>query len=284
VTKPFIPAWFDDLPLNVYQRAILIRIIRRENCFESLPSIASALGISAKTVQRSVKELSEMGLIEVEARHGQSSTMRANWVAMQAIEDAHCAPQPRTHSPYTQDSQSMVEGNPGLTVLGPWTHSPYTQDSQSMVEGNPGLTVLGPWTHSPGTLDSQSTEGNTIKVIPLREDIVLPSVAPALMDGVDSGDMPDGKPKRAAFVKPTPEELMEHVKARGGTGTHARAIWNHYESNGWMVGKVKMKDWKAAANGWLIRAGIDKPSVSANARADRPKSILDVVEEFTNAR
>jgi hypothetical protein len=25
---------------------------------------------------------------------------------------------------------------------------------------------------------------------------------------------------------------------------------NHYEANGWMVGKVKMKDWKASVRTW----------------------------------
>ena len=30
---------------------------------------------------------------------------------------------------------------------------------------------------------------------------------------------------------------------------------NHYQSNGWLVGKNKMKDWKAAARGWLSRRG-----------------------------
>ncbi len=27
---------------------------------------------------------------------------------------------------------------------------------------------------------------------------------------------------------------------------------NHYEANGWMVGKVKMKDWKASVRTWKI--------------------------------
>lgn len=26
--------------------------------------------------------------------------------------------------------------------------------------------------------------------------------------------------------------------------------WDHYQSNGWHVGKVKMKDWKAAVRTW----------------------------------
>ena len=31
---------------------------------------------------------------------------------------------------------------------------------------------------------------------------------------------------------------------------NAEKFFNHYESNGWYVGKNKMKDWKAAVRGW----------------------------------
>ena len=33
----------------------------------------------------------------------------------------------------------------------------------------------------------------------------------------------------------------------------AEKYWNHYESNGWKVGKNPMKNWKSAAAGWLAR-------------------------------
>jgi Ribonuclease G/E len=49
------------------------------------------------------------------------------------------------------------------------------------------------------------------------------------------------------FQKPTIEEVCQHM---GGTGDLAERFWNYYESKGWMVGKVKMKNWKAAANNW----------------------------------
>jgi hypothetical protein len=33
--------------------------------------------------------------------------------------------------------------------------------------------------------------------------------------------------------------------------TEAKAFFNHYESNGWMVGKNKMKNWEAAIRNWM---------------------------------
>jgi hypothetical protein len=33
--------------------------------------------------------------------------------------------------------------------------------------------------------------------------------------------------------------------------SEAKAFFNYYESNGWMVGKNKMKNWEAAVRNWM---------------------------------
>ena len=39
------------------------------------------------------------------------------------------------------------------------------------------------------------------------------------------------------------------------TSDQAEQFYNHFESNGWLVGgKAKMKDWKAAARNWIKRS------------------------------
>ena len=59
------------------------------------------------------------------------------------------------------------------------------------------------------------------------------------------------KQKKTAgpFQKPTVEEINDYCRERGN-GLDGQAIHDHYESNGWMVGRVKMKDWKAAVRNW----------------------------------
>ncbi len=59
------------------------------------------------------------------------------------------------------------------------------------------------------------------------------------------------KQKKTAgpFKKPTVEEINDYCRERGN-GLDGQAIHDHYESNGWMVGRVKMKDWKAAVRTW----------------------------------
>lgn len=60
---------------------------------------------------------------------------------------------------------------------------------------------------------------------------------------------PPDPPKRAVFIKPTLDEVRAYCQERG-KGVNAERWYNHYEANGWMVGRTKMKDWKAAVRTW----------------------------------
>ncbi len=51
------------------------------------------------------------------------------------------------------------------------------------------------------------------------------------------------------FIKPTIFEVNEYCFERN-KGVDPNKFFDHYESNGWMVGKNKMKDWKAAVRNW----------------------------------
>ena len=66
-----------------------------------------------------------------------------------------------------------------------------------------------------------------------------------------SEPMPAPKPKkpREVFQKPTVEEIDAYCAERKN-GLSGQAIFDHYEANGWMVGRVKMRDWKAAVRTW----------------------------------
>ena len=56
-----------------------------------------------------------------------------------------------------------------------------------------------------------------------------------------------GRAKR--FTPPTLEEVIAYCSERGNAVDPERFI-DYYESNGWKVGKNKMKDWKAAIRTW----------------------------------
>lgn len=65
--------------------------------------------------------------------------------------------------------------------------------------------------------------------------------------------------KRSVFTPPTLEEVKDYVSEKGYSIDPVK-FWNFYESKGWMVGKNKMKKWKAAVANWA--SSENKPSQS----------------------
>lgn len=55
--------------------------------------------------------------------------------------------------------------------------------------------------------------------------------------------------KRKRFTPPTLDEISDYCKERGNN-VDAQRWLDYYTSNGWMVGKNHMKDWKAAVRTW----------------------------------
>ena len=60
-----------------------------------------------------------------------------------------------------------------------------------------------------------------------------------------------GSPQKR-FTPPSLEEVQAYCSERGN-GIDAQAFIDFYASKGWMVGKTKMTDWKAAVRTWESR-------------------------------
>ena len=54
------------------------------------------------------------------------------------------------------------------------------------------------------------------------------------------------------FVKPTVDDVQAYISENNFV-VDAQKFIDYYESNGWVVGKTKMKDWKATVRGWERR-------------------------------
>jgi len=50
---------------------------------------------------------------------------------------------------------------------------------------------------------------------------------------------------------------------------------NHYESNGWKIGKVPMADWKAAVRTWEKNEQKNKPNSRVYLESERKKKNND---------
>ncbi len=68
----------------------------------------------------------------------------------------------------------------------------------------------------------------------------------------------DKPPTRPRFTPPTLEEVREYCAEKGYHVCPDRFV-SFYESNGWMVGRNKMKDWRAAVRGWNSRDRQETP-------------------------
>ena len=57
------------------------------------------------------------------------------------------------------------------------------------------------------------------------------------------------------FYPPRISEVKMYFAEKDAPSEEAEKFFNHYESNGWLVGgKSKMKNWQAAARNWLLYA------------------------------
>ncbi len=61
-------------------------------------------------------------------------------------------------------------------------------------------------------------------------------------------------------IPPVWEEVLPFFKEKNNSEIEAEKFYNHFQSNGWLVGgKSKMKDWKAAARNWMLNANKFQP-------------------------
>lgn len=79
-------------------------------------------------------------------------------------------------------------------------------------------------------------------------------------------------------VPPSVEDVARYIKERQEAGrprVDPEKFFDYYESNGWMVGKSKMKDWTAAVRTWERREAEAKPFSSAVVPSRTGRSGVD---------
>ena len=77
-----------------------------------------------------------------------------------------------------------------------------------------------------------------------------------------------GRKREKRFVKPTLDQIRDYI-AEKGLHVDAEHFFDHYESNGWKVGRTAMKDWKATLRNWGRKEGkFTGGRLSANGSRD----------------
>ena len=102
--------------------------------------------------------------------------------------------------------------------------------------------------------NSKSFESGDSKSLPPTPS-PSPSPTPSPSPIESRGDTPqppalaDAK-KVTRFVKPTEQDIIDYCREKGYTKVNAANFIDYYESNGWIVGKTRMKDWKRTVSRW----------------------------------
>ena len=76
------------------------------------------------------------------------------------------------------------------------------------------------------------------------------------------------------FKPPNWEEVEHYFLEKNATKLESQRFYNYYESKGWKIGgKASMKNWKAAANNWILNAEKfnPKPQNQSNLHINQEK-------------
>lgn len=93
----------------------------------------------------------------------------------------------------------------------------------------------------------------------------------------------ESAPLRARFVPPDESSLIAFFREQGSDKAEAEAFRDYYEANGWKVGKNSMKNWKAAARGWIRRAGQYGHTAKNSGQPKPARDVLDkAIERIEN--
>ena len=90
-------------------------------------------------------------------------------------------------------------------------------------------------------------------------------------DSIGKDSNKKDSPKR--FVPPSFDEVQAYCSERGN-GIDAQAFIDFYASKGWMVGKTKMTDWKAAVRTWESRNRKQTKTAYADTDYGNPEDIF----------
>lgn len=88
------------------------------------------------------------------------------------------------------------------------------------------------------------------------------------------------KNTQGRFAPPSVSEVDSYCLERGN-GISGQEFVDFYQSKGWMVGKNKMKDWKAAVRTWERKRGF-KPEAKAKVKEVEPREEELVGDDWWN--
>lgn len=123
--------------------------------------------------------------------------------------------------------------------------------------------------------DAGGDAGASTVAMPFHSHSHIKEKTPPTPPSGGKSDPEKPKPTRTArFKPPTVEQVREYCEDRSN-GIDPETFVDHYTAKGWMIGKNKMKDWKASVRTWE-RTRIER----ARGRAGIERSNEDLADKW----
>lgn len=216
--------------------------VGRGQLIASRATIAEKVGMDENFVYRALEKFEIWGMIKTEVVNRQFTLLTicnydtynpSNFESEQPVNNHRTAGEQRANSRRTAGEQPV----------------------NTLYEGNEG---------------KEGDEGNDVgEEAQVRPRSKTADALPAVMDPRPEPKNGKGPARvQTQFQKPEISEIVEYmdqyaaaqVIAGRTTGdevspaAEAESMFNHYEANGWKVGRNPLKDWRAAARGWFTRS------------------------------
>lgn len=110
-------------------------------------------------------------------------------------------------------------------------------------------------------IQSDSRQANQAVSVPVS--VPVPAPVPVKDESIGA----DKPPRASRFVPPSVSEVAEYCRERGN-GVDPQRFVDFYAAKGWMMGKNKMKDWRASVRTWERKEEKDNGPASVSSGAD----------------
>jgi len=151
------------------------------------------------------------------------------------------------------------------------------EDNQVVAETQPDQPLTEKPPEAPRNISPQAEKPAPVKPPPVNPPLLITNKQLSTEKELitEEGDKPPKK-KRKRFVPPSLQEVIDYKNERNSPVDPNRFV-DFYMSKDWMVGKNKMKDWKAAFRNWGSREGDNREhkQTSQQQRAGYAGSLTD---------
>ena len=123
------------------------------------------------------------------------------------------------------------------------------RDAEAWAGRNGGLAKAANASKASNASDAKQNKANL--AVPVNVPVNVPAPVPVNLSTTTGGGRgtADKPPRASRFTPPTVDEVRDYCQERGNSVDPERFV-DFYASKGWLVGKTKMRDWRAAVRSW----------------------------------